>query len=132
MSGASQAWANTAQSEKVEHAAWYFEKGLTARSLLIIRHGELVYEKYFRSIQKPDRTANVCSVTKSVLSALIGIAMDQGLGVFSDSLDHVIEYFPEYFYPETDPRMVIAVTLRHLLTMSAGFKGRAARSRRGG
>ncbi|MFN8598061.1 MAG: serine hydrolase [Anaerolineae bacterium] len=106
-------------SEKVEHAVWYFEKGLTARSLLIIRHGELVYEKYFRSIQKPDRTANVRSVTKSVLSALMGIAMDQGL---LDSLDHkVIEYFPEYFYPETDPRMA-QVTLRHLLTMSAGFK----------
>jgi CubicO group peptidase (beta-lactamase class C family) len=105
--------------EKVEHAAWYFENGLTARSLLIVRHGELVYEKYFRSIQKPDRTANVRSVTKSVLSALVGIAMDQGL---LDSLDHkVIEYFPEYFYPTTDPRMA-QVTLRHLLTMSAGFK----------
>ena len=105
--------------EKVEHAAWYLEKGLTARSLLIIRHGELVYEKYFRSIQKPDRTANVRSVTKSVLSALVGIAMDQGL---LDSLDHkVVEYFPEYFYPTTDPRMA-EVSLRHLLTMSTGFK----------
>lgn len=105
--------------QKVEHAAWYFEKGNTARSLLIIRHGELVYEKYFRSIQKPEKTANIRSVTKSVLSALVGIAMDQGL---LDSLDHkVIEYFPEYFYPQTDPRMT-QVTLRHLLTMSAGFK----------
>lgn len=105
--------------EKVEHAVGYFEKGLTARSLLIIRHGELVYEKYFRSIQKPDRTAKVRSVTKSVLSALVGIAMDQGL---LDSLDHkVIEYFPEYVYPQTDPRMA-QVTLRHLLTMSTGFK----------
>jgi CubicO group peptidase (beta-lactamase class C family) len=105
--------------EKVEHAVWYFEKGLTARSLLIIRHGELVYEKYFRSIQKPNRTANVRSVTKSVLSALVGIAMDQGL---LDSLDHkVVEYFPEYFYPQTDPRMA-EVTLRHLLTMSSGFR----------
>ncbi|CAG0933401.1 6-aminohexanoate-dimer hydrolase [Thermoflexales bacterium] len=105
--------------EKIEHAAWYLEKGITARSLLIIRHGELVYEKYFRSIQKPDRTADVRSITKSVLSALVGIAMDQGQ---LDSLDHkVIEYFPEYFYPQTDPRMA-EVTLRHLLTMSSGFK----------
>lgn len=106
-------------SEKVEHAVWYFEKGLTARSLLIIRHGELVYEKYFRSIQKPDRTANIRSVTKSVLSALVGIALDQGV---LDSLDHkVIEYFPEYVHPETDPRLA-QVTLHHLLTMSSGFE----------
>ncbi len=39
--------------EKVEHAAWYFENNYATRSLIIIRHGELVYEKYFRSIQKP-------------------------------------------------------------------------------
>jgi CubicO group peptidase (beta-lactamase class C family) len=105
--------------EKVEHAIWYFEKGKTVRALLIIRHGELVYEKYFGSSLNPDRTVNVYSVTKSVLSALVGIAMDQGL---LDSLDHtVVEYFPEYVYPKTDPRMA-QVTLRHLLTMSSGFK----------
>ena len=105
--------------QKVEHATWYFENNNAARSLLIVRHGDLVYEKYFRSILKLERTVNVYSVTKSVLSALVGIAMDQGL---LDSLDHkVIEYFPEYFDPGTDPRMA-QVTLRNLLTMSAGFK----------
>jgi CubicO group peptidase (beta-lactamase class C family) len=58
-------------------------------------------------------------MTKSYLSALIGIAMDQGL---LDSLDHkVFEYFPEYFHPTTDPRMQ-AVTLRDLLTMSVPFE----------
>jgi len=103
--------------QKVEHAVWYFENNNATRSLLIIRHGELVYEKYFRLILKPERTVNIYSVTKSVLSALVGIAMDQGL---LDSLDHkVIEYFPEYFYPQTDPRMA-QVTLRNLLTMSTG------------
>ncbi len=57
-------------------------------------------------------------MTKSVLSALMGIAVDQGL---IDSLDRkVVEYFPEYFYPTTDSRMA-QVTLRDLLTMSAGF-----------
>ncbi len=51
----------------------------------------------------PDRSVEIYSMTKSYLSALIGIAMDQGL---LDSLDHkVIEYFPEYFYPVTNPRM---------------------------
>jgi len=103
---------------KVEKAAWYFEQNYTTSSLLIVRHGELVYEKYFLPTIKPERRVHVFSITKSFLSALVGIAMDQGQ---LDSLDHkVIEYFPEYFYPTTDPRMS-QVTLRDLLTMSAGF-----------
>jgi CubicO group peptidase (beta-lactamase class C family) len=103
---------------RVEKAAWYFEQNYATSSLLIVRHGELVYEKYFFSFNKPERRVPIYSITKSFLSALIGIAMDQGL---LDSLDHkVIEYFPEYFYADTDPRMS-QVTLRNLLTMSAGF-----------
>jgi CubicO group peptidase (beta-lactamase class C family) len=103
---------------KVEEAVRQFEKNYTTSSLLIIRHGELVYEKYFFPFFKPERRVPVYSITKSYLSALVGIARDQGL---LDSLDHkVIEYFPEYFYPTTDPRMG-QTTLRHLLTMSGGF-----------
>lgn len=104
--------------EKVEKAVWYFEQNYTTSSLLIVRHGELVYEKYFFSFNKPERRVPIYSITKSFLSALVGIAIDQGQ---LDSLDHkVIEYFPEYFYSDTDPRMS-QVTLRDLLTMSAGF-----------
>lgn len=103
---------------KVEKAAGYFEQNYATSSLLIVRHGELVYEKYFLPTSKPERRVPIYSITKSFLSALVGIAMDQGQ---LDSLDHkVSEYFPEYFYPATDPRMK-QVTLRHLLTMSAGF-----------
>ena len=59
------------------------------------------------------------SMTKSVLSALFGVAMEQGL---LDSLDHkVIEYFPEYFYATTNPLMK-EVTLRDLMTMSVPFE----------
>jgi CubicO group peptidase (beta-lactamase class C family) len=102
----------------VEKAVWYLEQSGNYNSLVIIRHGELVYEKYFTRFLTYERRVQVFSVTKSYLSALVGIAMDQGQ---LDSLDHkVIEYFPEYFYPTTDPRMK-QVTLRHLLTMSAGF-----------
>ena len=105
-------------SEKVEKAAWYFENNFATSSLLIVRHGELVYEKYFNSYNKPDWPVPIFSVTKSVLSALVGIAITQGA---LDSLDHkVIEYFPEYFNPHTDPRMA-QVTLHDLLTMSSGF-----------
>ena len=103
---------------KVEKAVWYFEQNYSTSSLLIVRHGELVYEKYFFQMIPQERRVHVFSITKSFLSAMVGIAMDLGI---LDSLDHkVIEYFPEYFYPTTDPRMR-DVTLRELLTMSAGF-----------
>jgi CubicO group peptidase (beta-lactamase class C family) len=106
------------ESAKVEKAAWYFEQNYSTSSLLIVRHGELVYEKYFLSPNKLEHRVPIYSITKSFLSALVGIALDQGR---LDSLNHkVIEYFPEYFYPDTDPRMK-EVKLRDLLTMSGGF-----------
>jgi CubicO group peptidase (beta-lactamase class C family) len=104
---------------RVEKGAWYLEQTYNYSSLVVIRHGELVYEKYFSNSYRPDKSVTIYSMTKSFFSALIGIAMDQGL---LDSLEHKIsEYFPEYFYPTTDPRMQ-EVTLRDLLTMSVPFE----------
>ncbi len=104
---------------RVERGVWYLERTHNYRSLVVVRHGELVYEKYFADTYRPERRAEMYSMTKSVLSALFGIAMDQGL---LNSLDHtVFEYFPEYFYPTTDPLMK-EVTLRDLLTMSVPFE----------
>ena len=102
----------------VEKGVWYLEETYNYSSLVIVRHGELVYEKYFLRSGNPERSVTIYSMTKSFLSALTGIAMDQGQ---LDSLDHkVIEYFPEYFTSSTDPRMK-EVTLHDLLTMSVDF-----------
>src|SRR5205085_2361551 len=58
------------------------------------------------------------SVAKSALSALVGIALRQGrIG----SLDAaVVELMPEWRALNADPRAQ-AITLRHLLSMTAGF-----------
>lgn len=103
----------------VEKGAGYLAETYNYRSLVVVRHGELVYEKYFTPFPNPQRSQELYSMTKSYLSALTGIAMDQGL---LDSLDHtVFEYFPEYFTSKTDPRMR-DVTLRNLLTMTVDFQ----------
>jgi CubicO group peptidase (beta-lactamase class C family) len=47
------------------------------RSVLVVRHGYLVYEHYCQGMTAADGD-NVSSVTKSVVSALVGIAMDEG------------------------------------------------------
>jgi CubicO group peptidase (beta-lactamase class C family) len=47
-------------------------------SVLVARDGELAYERYFRD-RRADDLANVHSVTKSFVSTLVGIAVDDGL-----------------------------------------------------
>jgi len=88
------------------------------RSLLIIRNGRLVYEKYFRGASADD-AFNIKSVSKSVISALVGIALREG---YLRDLDQTLPSFlPEYFSSNIDQRKRHA-TLRHLLTMTAGFE----------
>jgi len=89
-----------------------------AFSLLVIKNGYLVFEKYY-SWGSPEKYAVVHSVTKSVMSALIGIALDKG---YLKSVDQkLIEFFPEYITDESDPRKK-EISLKDLLTMSAGFR----------
>jgi CubicO group peptidase (beta-lactamase class C family) len=86
-------------------------------SLLVVRHGRLVAEEYFN-----DNTAeslnDVRSITKSVVSTLIGIAIQRGE---IESLDESVQYHLGPFYEDL-PAELADVTLRDLLTMSGGFE----------
>ena len=89
-----------------------------AFSLLVVKNGYLVFEKYY-SWGSPEKIAVVHSVTKSVTSALIGIALDKG---YLDSVDQkIVDFFPEYVTDDLDPR-IKEIRLKHILTMSAGFR----------
>lgn len=84
--------------------------------LAVAKKGELVYETYFNGCSE-NSFIHVFSVTKSVISALMGIALKQGL---IKSLDQpVVEFFPEY---QVKDKRVEDITLRHLLTMTAPYK----------
>jgi CubicO group peptidase (beta-lactamase class C family) len=87
-------------------------------SCLIVRNGKLVYERYFHGFRR-DSLHRLYSVTKSVTSALVGIAIEQGLIGGVD--EQAISYFPEYRDATWDPRKD-AITLEHLLTMSSGLQ----------
>lgn len=87
------------------------------RSCLISQNGGLVFEHY-RHPRIPDEKAKVNSCTKSFLSALICIAMDQG--ILPGSETPIIEFFPQ-LRSASDSRKR-EITLEHLLTMSAGFE----------
>lgn len=85
-------------------------------SLLIVRHGFLVVEKYYVDYG-PTKSQGIASVNKSFLSALIGIAIEQGAipGVDQKMMD----YFPEY--ASTVDGDAYDITLDNLLTMTSGF-----------
>jgi CubicO group peptidase (beta-lactamase class C family) len=88
------------------------------RSVVVVRHGDIVFE-YVREGVQPDEAYPVHSVTKSVMSALVGAALQQGYLLTLDQ--PVVDFFPDYAALEVDPRLH-QVTLRHILTMSSGLQ----------
>lgn len=89
------------------------------RSVVVIRRGRLAFE-YHRGGYTQDTLHSAESVTKSVLSALVGIAHAQGRIA---SLDQpVVALMPDLAIVNTDPRAQ-QLTVRHLLTMTTGLKG---------
>ena len=85
------------------------------RSILIAKNGKLVAEKYFNRKDDP-RPQHVQSITKSITSLLIGIAIDKG---FIKSEKEVIKpYFPEFFSKPHDKRKQ-NITIEQLLTMTS-------------
>ena len=92
------------------------------RSYLIIRNGRIVFEQYYNGATLTDSN-NVHSVNKSIISALVGIALNQG---FIRSVDQPIsDFLPEDMTLPDDKRNL---TLRHLLTMSTGLGWREGSS----
>jgi CubicO group peptidase (beta-lactamase class C family) len=89
------------------------------RSVLVVRHGYLVYERYWQGLDASDGH-NAFSVTKSFTSALIGIALGDGQ---LKGLDQTVEELLADHLPATaDPRLR-QVTVQQLLTMTSGLAG---------
>jgi CubicO group peptidase (beta-lactamase class C family) len=85
-------------------------------ALLVARRGQLVYEQYFNGYG-PDSLATSFSMAKSVVSVLLGIAVDEGR--ISSVDDPVTRYLPELRH--NDVRFD-RITLRHLLLMRSGIR----------
>jgi CubicO group peptidase (beta-lactamase class C family) len=86
-------------------------------SVLILRNDRIVLERYFQN-EAPRHARNIQSASKSLLSALVGIAIREG---YIQSVDQTAaEFLPAHFASVQDPRK-LDITLRHLLTMTPGF-----------
>lgn len=86
-------------------------------SLLIVRNGYLVSENYFQGYDK-NRLADLYSVTKSVVSTLIGIGIDRGQIASVDVPFTDILNYDSFRNP--DPRKR-SITIGNLLTMTSGL-----------
>ena len=88
-------------------------------SLLIYKDDTLIVEKYFRGYDREDLHV-CCSVTKSVASAMMGIAIEDGY--INSVEDTLLNFFPEYTNIQNPGEWKSSVTLNHILAMSAGFR----------
>lgn len=85
-------------------------------SILVSWDGELVLERYFNG-HGPDDIENVKSVSKSLISALVGIAIEEG---YIDSVDApVARWFAEHL---GDAPARQRITIGHLLSMQTGLE----------
>lgn len=86
-------------------------------SILVIRDGAIVLEEYFGGCDSGQKhILNSC--TKSIVSALTGIAIDQGL--IAGETSRVWDFFPEYADVRADP-LKAKIEIRHLLSMTSGI-----------
>ena len=88
------------------------------RSLLISVDGKILEEQYFNGAQA-GRAENLKSASKSVLSALVGIALDRGY--LKSVREGIGNFFPQYFTGEDAKKKTI--TIEDLLTMRSGLEG---------
>lgn len=86
-----------------------------------VRNGKTVYEDCWHGF-KQDDPVNVNSVTKGVMAILAGIAVDKG--AIKDIDEKVITFFPDYQVKRGE-KTIYDVTVRHLLTMTAPYKGKS-------
>ncbi len=96
---------------KIQEREWRID------SVTVVRNGHVVLDAYFHPFQAGLKHA-IRSNSKSVMSALIGIAL--GRGEIKSVAQPVLEFFPDKTVANVDARKQ-AMTLEHLLTMTAGF-----------
>ncbi len=85
--------------------------------LLVVRHGRLIFERYFAG-HAADQLHMLQSVSKSVTSSLIGIAIERG--EIRGVEERVLDFFPDHDGIENLDARKRAMTLEDMLTMRSG------------
>jgi len=89
------------------------------RGLLIVKDDKMIVEKYFSGATKYS-AFNVHSITKSITSALVGLAIQHHY--IKSENDLVLPLFPEYQNNSLGSYKK-SLTIKHLLSMRGGWSG---------
>jgi CubicO group peptidase (beta-lactamase class C family) len=89
-------------------------------SILVVRNGFKVFDVCFWPFSKGQKH-NIYSCTKSIMSALIGIAIDKGY--IQDVNQPTIDFFPDKVFSNSSD-LKKSITLENLLMMTSGLKCR--------
>lgn len=93
-------------------------------ALIVSRNGTVQAERAFRG-PGLDRPVNVKSVSKSFISALVGVAIERGVLTGADQ--PIAALLPDRLPPAADPRLA-RVTIGNLLSMQAGLERTSGRN----
>jgi CubicO group peptidase (beta-lactamase class C family) len=110
--------------KKLDEAFEYIQGSTKNGGLLVVRHGWLVYERYFGRCSR-EACPNTGSCGKSFTSIAMGILMHERPDLFPDGLDQKVytpRYLPAEAFPVNDPRKR-EIKLGQLLAMTAGLAG---------
>ena len=97
------------EKKPIQEAIDYFNTD----GLMILKDGEVLYENYWNKNKENSRHI-IWSVSKSFLSALVGIALDEGL--INDINDPIIKYLKDF-----EGTGYEGVSIKNLLQMSSGI-----------
>jgi len=86
-------------------------------SLIVSRRGEILLERYYNGA-RATRPANIKSAAKSLISALVGIAIDRRIIPGVDT--PIVKYFPALAKDRNPAKQTI--TIEDLLTMRSGLE----------
>lgn len=97
-----------------------FQLGII-KGIVVVRKGHIVFERYFKGFGSED-THHVTSVTQSITSTLVGIAIEEG---YIKSVDQkILDFFPEAA-PKASDMLKRILTIKDLLTMTAPYSWKA-------
>ncbi len=105
--------------EKVREFETIIEKDYANTcGVVVMKDGKITYESYYNGCDS-NSTVHIYSVTKSIISILIGIAIDKG---YIKSVDQkVLDFFPDYKVIPGE-KTIQNITLKNMLTMTAPYK----------
>lgn len=111
-------------THKLDEAFDYVQQTTQHGGLLVVRHGHLLYERYFGRGNR-EALPELASCGKAFTSVAVGIMLKEKASLIPNGLDEKVyspKYLPAEIFPLDDPRKA-EITLGEVLAMSAGIRG---------